>query len=105
MSKTLSVKYYQENKERLQKKVCERYQNLSKEEKQKKRQYGRERYKNLSEDEKAKSLLSIEEKYYRTRKKRFIIIIKLCFLVRKRISIFLIARLCKLPPENIRSFF
>ena len=27
MSKTLSAKYYQENKERPQKKVCERYQN------------------------------------------------------------------------------
>ena len=30
MSKNLSAKYYQENKERLQKKSCERYQNLSK---------------------------------------------------------------------------
>ena len=29
----LSAKYYQENKERLLKKACERYQNLSKEEK------------------------------------------------------------------------
>ena len=67
MSKTLSVKYYQENKERLQKKVCERYQNLSKEEKQKKRQYGRERYKNLSEDEKQK-LVEYRRKYYRARK-------------------------------------
>ena len=35
MSKTLSAIYYQENKEILQKKSCERYQNLSKEEKQK----------------------------------------------------------------------
>ena len=41
----LLAKYYQENKERLQKKPCERYQNLSKEEKEKKGQYGRERYK------------------------------------------------------------
>ena len=32
MSKTLSAKYYHENKERLQKKARERYQNLSKEE-------------------------------------------------------------------------
>ena len=31
MFKKLSAKYYQENKERLQKIVCERYQNLSKE--------------------------------------------------------------------------
>ena len=33
MSTNLSAKYYQKNKERLQKKSCERYQNLSKEEK------------------------------------------------------------------------
>ena len=33
MSKNLSAKYYQENKERLQKKERERYQNLSKQEK------------------------------------------------------------------------
>ena len=55
--KNLSVKYYQENKERLQKKARERYQNLSKEETEKKPEYGRERYKNFSEDEK----LSIEK--------------------------------------------
>ena len=36
MSENLSAKYYQENKERLQKKACERYQSLSKEEKEKK---------------------------------------------------------------------
>ena len=36
MSKNLSVKYYQENKGRLQKKAPEWYQNLSKEEKEKK---------------------------------------------------------------------
>ena len=42
MSKTLSAKYYQENKERLQKKARKRYCNLSKEEKEKQRQYGRE---------------------------------------------------------------
>ena len=35
MSKNLSSKYYQENKERLQKKACERYQNISEEEKEK----------------------------------------------------------------------
>ena len=33
MSKNVSAKYYKKNKERLQKKACERYQNLSKEEK------------------------------------------------------------------------
>ena len=36
MSKTLSAKYYQENKERLQKEAREVYQNLSKDEKEKK---------------------------------------------------------------------
>ena len=36
MSKNLSAKYYQENKERLQKKAHKSYQNLSKEEKEKK---------------------------------------------------------------------
>ena len=34
MSKKLSAKYYQENKETLQKKARERYENLSKEEKE-----------------------------------------------------------------------
>ena len=47
LSKNLPVRYYQENKERLQKKDRETYQNISKEEKQKKRQYVCERYKNL----------------------------------------------------------
>ena len=46
MPKTLSAKYHQENKERLQQRACERYQNLSKEEKEKKQQYyGHECYK------------------------------------------------------------
>ena len=54
MSWSLSAKYYQENKERLQKRYSDRYQNLSKEEKQKNRQYGRERYKDFLEDEKDK---------------------------------------------------
>ena len=30
MSKNLSIKYYQENKERLQQKTSKRYQNISK---------------------------------------------------------------------------
>ena len=64
MFKNLSGKYYHENKEGLQKKACERYSNLSKEEKQKKQQYGRERYKNLSEEEKRK-LVKYRKKYYR----------------------------------------
>ena len=36
MFENLSAKYYQENKERLQKKARERYQNISKEAKEKK---------------------------------------------------------------------
>ena len=52
MSKHLSVIYYHENKEGLQKKARERYQNLSKEYKEKKRHNSREHYKNLSEEEK-----------------------------------------------------
>ena len=60
MSKSLWAKYYQENKERLQKIARERYQNLSKEEKEKKQQYGYGRFKNLSQNEN-KSFLSIEK--------------------------------------------
>ena len=67
ISKTLSAKYYQENKKRLQKKVCERYQNLSKEKKEKKRQHGCEHNKNLSEDEKQK-LVEYRKEYDRMRK-------------------------------------
>ena len=54
MSKKLFAKYYQENKEKLQKKAPERYQNLSKEENEKKtkQKYGCESYKNLPENEK-----------------------------------------------------
>ena len=52
MSKNLLTKYYRENKERLQKRARQRYQNLSKEKKEEKGQYGPERYKNLSEEEK-----------------------------------------------------
>ena len=66
MSKDSSVKCYQSNKEKLQKKEKERYQEFSKEEKEK-RQYGREKYKNLSEM-KNKSSLSIDKKIYKMRK-------------------------------------
>ena len=52
MSKDLSAKYYQENKEGLQKKAREWYQNLSKEQKEMKRQYDCECHKNILEDEK-----------------------------------------------------
>ena len=67
MPKDSCAKYYQNNKERLQKKVCERYQSLSKEEKGKKQQYDCEKYKNLLEDEKQK-LIEYRKKYYQMRK-------------------------------------
>ena len=50
MSKNVSAKYYQVNKERLQKKLVKDRKIFLK--KKKKREYDRERYKNLSEDEK-----------------------------------------------------
>ena len=53
MSKDSSANYYENNKERLQK-------SLSNEEKEKEQQYGCERYKNLTQDEK-KSFSSIEK--------------------------------------------
>ena len=64
MSKNLSAKYQEENKEKQQKKgikiFLKRYRNLSIEEKEKKRQYGCECYKNLPKDEKI-NWLSIEK--------------------------------------------
>ena len=54
MPKDASAKFCQNSKERLQKKACEKYQSLSKEEEEKQRQYGHERYKHLAEDEKQK---------------------------------------------------
>ena len=60
MSIILSAKYYQENKERLEKKACKRYQNYSKEEKEKKQHYGREHYK-IYQKLINKSLLNIEK--------------------------------------------
>ena len=59
------------------KKTCERYQNLSKEEKEKKQQYGHERYKKLSEDEKqnlvgyTKNIMEWEKMLYCNYKKAF----------------------------------
>ena len=61
MSRKLSAKYYQENKERLQKKkACGKYQNLFKEKKGKKQQNGCESYK-ICKKMKNKSLLSIKQ--------------------------------------------
>ena len=42
MSETLSARFYQESKERLQKKAWKKYQNLFKEEKEKMQWYGLE---------------------------------------------------------------
>ena len=54
MSKNLSAKYYQENKERLQKKLVKNIKIFLKKKKKKKQQYDNECYKNLSQDEKCK---------------------------------------------------
>ena len=67
MSKDSSVKYYQNNKERLQKKAREKYQILSKEEKDKSDNMVLIDIK-ISQNMKNKSLLSIE-KNYKMRKK------------------------------------
>ena len=53
ISKNLSAKYFQEHKERLQKKAREKYQSLSKEGNEKKRQ---------------NKLVEYRKKYYRMRK-------------------------------------
>ena len=50
----MSTEQCQKNKERLQKKVCERY--FSEKEKNKIQKYGRKRYKNFYEEEKDKRL-------------------------------------------------
>ena len=61
-SKNLTAKCYQQNKERPQKKACERYQNLSKEEKIVLN------VTKISKKMKNKNLLSLEKKYYIMRK-------------------------------------
>ena len=50
MSKNSSIKYYQNNKEKPQKKAHERHLSFSQEEKEKKRQYDCEKCKNLLQD-------------------------------------------------------
>ena len=52
ISKDSSAKYYQENKERVQKMERKKYKDLSEEEKYKKWEYGCKQYKNLPEYEK-----------------------------------------------------
>ena len=62
------------NRERLRKKACGRYQNLSEEETNKKQKYGSEEYKNSSEKKKDKRRQNDRErlveykKYYSTQK-------------------------------------
>ena len=67
MSKTLSAKFCQKNKKRLQKKLIKDTKILPKKKKEKKQQYGRERYKSLSKNEKQK-LVEYRKKYHRMRK-------------------------------------
>ena len=64
MSKDSTSRYYPKYKQRIQiqKKSCERHQNLSKEEKSNKWEYGHEWYKNLSENKKQK-LVEYTKKY------------------------------------------
>ena len=57
MFKEALASYYKnkkKNKEKIKKKSCERYQNLSEEGKNWKQKFGGEHYKNPSEDEKQK---------------------------------------------------
>ena len=61
ISKDLSAKYYQNNKERLQKKFHEKYWSLSKGEN------GGKWYKNFSEDER-QNLVEYRKEYYKMRK-------------------------------------
>ena len=61
MSKTLSTKYYLEDKERLQKKTREGYENFSKEEKEKKSNNMLVNVTKIYQKMKNKSFLSIEK--------------------------------------------
>ena len=54
MSKKLFAKYYQENKEKIQKKAPERYQNLSKEENEKKKKHPKKKKKHSKKKKKKK---------------------------------------------------
>ena len=66
MSKGSSAKYYQNDKERTQRKAHERYQILSKEEKEKKKQHGHI-IQNLPTDENQK-FAECRKKYYKMTK-------------------------------------
>ena len=68
MSKNLSAKYYQKNKERLQKKLSKDIKIFLKKKKKESNTMAVNVTK-ISKKMKNKSLLSIEKKYYRMRKK------------------------------------
>ena len=68
MSENLSAKYYQENKERLQKKLAKDIKIFLKKKKKESNTMAVNVTK-ISKKMKNKSLLSIEKKYYRMRKK------------------------------------
>ena len=72
IAKNLSAKYYQENKERLQKKLMKDIKIfLKKNKKKKKQQFGCKRYKNLSEDKKQKLVEWENTPFYNYRKHSF----------------------------------
>ena len=64
MSKDLLAKYYQDNKEILQKVNLERYQSFSKEEKEKKNDNTSVKYTKIYQKLESTNWLSIEKKYY-----------------------------------------
>ena len=68
MSKTLSAKYSQENKERLQKKTLAKDIKIFLKKKKKKSSNMVVNITKISQKMKNNSLLSIEKRYYRTRK-------------------------------------
>ena len=73
ISKDSSAKYYQNNKERLEKKnLVKDIKVFLKKKKKKEWQNGLEQYKSLQEDEKQK-LAEFRKKYYKMRKKSLII--------------------------------
>ena len=53
------AKQYKQKTKKTSKKACQRYQNLSKEEKEKRWNKARDRYQNLSEEEKDKKKASV----------------------------------------------
>ena len=78
MSKSLSANYYQENKERLQKKIKKEVKTFLKNKKKKSNNIVVS-YIKISQKMKNKSLLSIEKKIQNEKKRLFIIIRSTCF--------------------------